>query len=98
MSSSSSTGGKCTQQVELSGENINITYKPDGTHVAVGNRVLSRAPYLYTFIVLTVYGLLDRSLFIVVVLSLTGQCRMMSLQFWMSVSLNLYTGANSIMR
>ncbi|CAA7062618.1 unnamed protein product [Microthlaspi erraticum] len=30
--------GKCTQQAELSGENINITYKPDGTHVAVGNR------------------------------------------------------------
>ncbi|CAE6004186.1 unnamed protein product [Arabidopsis arenosa] len=38
MSSSSYTGGKCTQQAELSGENINITYKPDGTHVAVGNR------------------------------------------------------------
>lgn len=33
-------GGKCSQQVELSGENINITYKPDGTHIAVGNRVL----------------------------------------------------------
>ncbi|KAK1296635.1 WD-40 repeat-containing protein MSI2 [Acorus calamus] len=31
--------GKCTQQVELSGENINITYKPDGMHIAVGNRV-----------------------------------------------------------
>ncbi|CAH2069784.1 unnamed protein product [Thlaspi arvense] len=30
--------GKCTQQAELSGENINITYRPDGTHVAVGNR------------------------------------------------------------
>ncbi|KAG2682716.1 hypothetical protein I3760_11G203600 [Carya illinoinensis] len=30
--------GKCSQQAELSGENINITYKPDGTHVAVGNR------------------------------------------------------------
>ncbi|XP_031480177.1 THO complex subunit 3 [Nymphaea colorata] len=30
--------GKCTQQVELSGENINITFKPDGTHIAVGNR------------------------------------------------------------
>uniref|UniRef100_M1C060 Transducin family protein n=1 Tax=Solanum tuberosum TaxID=4113 RepID=M1C060_SOLTU len=30
--------GKCSQQVELSGENINITYKPDGTHIAVGNR------------------------------------------------------------
>lgn len=34
-------GGKCSQQVELSGENINITYKPDGTHIAVGNRVCS---------------------------------------------------------
>lgn len=34
-----STGGKCSQLAELSGENINITYKPDGTHVAVGNRV-----------------------------------------------------------
>nr|KAJ0227083.1 hypothetical protein LSAT_V11C100048840 [Lactuca sativa] len=33
--------GKCSQQAELSGENINITYKPDGTHVAVGNRVHS---------------------------------------------------------
>lgn len=33
------TGGKCSQLAELSGENINITYKPDGTHVAVGNRV-----------------------------------------------------------
>ncbi|VFQ89800.1 unnamed protein product [Cuscuta campestris] len=32
------SGGKCSQQVELSGENINITYKPDGTHIAVGNR------------------------------------------------------------
>lgn len=32
-------GGKCSQQAELSGENINITYKPDGTHIAVGNRV-----------------------------------------------------------
>lgn len=32
-------GGKCSQLAELSGENINITYKPDGTHVAVGNRV-----------------------------------------------------------
>lgn len=30
--------GKCTQQAELSGENINITYRPDGTHIAVGNR------------------------------------------------------------
>nr|KAJ0185098.1 hypothetical protein LSAT_V11C900497460 [Lactuca sativa] len=30
--------GKCSQQAELSGENINITYKPDGTHVAIGNR------------------------------------------------------------
>ncbi|KAL7610180.1 hypothetical protein Lser_V15G13432 [Lactuca serriola] len=30
--------GKCSQQAELSGENINITYKPDGTHVAVGNQ------------------------------------------------------------
>jgi len=33
--------GKCSQQVELSGENINITYKPDGSHIAVGNRVSS---------------------------------------------------------
>lgn len=32
-------GGKCSQLAELSGENINITYKPDGTHIAVGNRV-----------------------------------------------------------
>jgi hypothetical protein len=32
------TAGKCSQQVDLSGENINITYKPDGTHIAVGNR------------------------------------------------------------
>ncbi|CAI9290456.1 unnamed protein product [Lactuca saligna] len=30
--------GKCSHQPELSGENINITYKPDGTHVAVENR------------------------------------------------------------
>ncbi|KAL6838989.1 hypothetical protein ACP4OV_031216 [Aristida adscensionis] len=29
--------GKC-QVVELSGENINITYKPDGTEIAVGNK------------------------------------------------------------
>lgn len=35
------TGGKCSMQTELSGENINITYKPDGTHIAVGNRVCS---------------------------------------------------------
>ena len=32
-------GGKCSQQAELSGENINITYKPDGTHITVGNMV-----------------------------------------------------------
>lgn len=59
------TGGKCTQQAELSGENINITYKPDGTHVAVGNRVLSRSSCLCTCIVptWTVYALLDRSLY-----------------------------------
>ncbi|XP_078438959.1 transducin/WD40 repeat-like superfamily protein isoform X1 [Wolffia australiana] len=30
--------GKCSQQAELSGENINITYKADGTHIAVGNK------------------------------------------------------------
>ncbi|KAL5548787.1 hypothetical protein UlMin_004018 [Ulmus minor] len=30
--------GKCSQQAELSGENINVTYKPDGTHIAIGNR------------------------------------------------------------
>ncbi|KAL2930293.1 THO complex subunit 3 [Bienertia sinuspersici] len=34
----SGEGGKCSQQAELSGENINITYKPDGAHIAVGNR------------------------------------------------------------
>ncbi|KAF7140682.1 hypothetical protein RHSIM_Rhsim06G0234500 [Rhododendron simsii] len=28
----------CPRQAELSDENINITYKPDGTHIAVGNR------------------------------------------------------------
>ncbi|PWA59177.1 transducin/WD40 repeat-like superfamily protein [Artemisia annua] len=27
---------KCSQQPELSGNNIDITYKPDGTHVTVG--------------------------------------------------------------
>lgn len=32
-------GGKCSQQVELSGENINLAFKPDGTHLAVGNKV-----------------------------------------------------------
>jgi THO complex subunit 3 len=32
------SGGKC-QTVELSGENINITYKHDGTQIAVGNKV-----------------------------------------------------------
>ncbi|KAL8464716.1 hypothetical protein ACS0TY_034284 [Phlomoides rotata] len=30
--------GKCSQQAKLSGENINITYKPDGVYIAVGNR------------------------------------------------------------
>lgn len=39
--------GKCSQQVELSGENINITYKPDGSHIAVGNRV-SILPFYVT--------------------------------------------------
>lgn len=39
--SSQFVGGKCSQQAELSGENINITYKPDGTHIAVGNRVIN---------------------------------------------------------
>ena len=51
MFSSSCIGGKCTQQAELSGENINITYRPDGTHIAVGNRVLSSASCLYTCII-----------------------------------------------
>lgn len=41
MSTLNHAGGKCTQHADLSGENINITYKPDGTHVAVGNRVCS---------------------------------------------------------
>lgn len=41
-----SAGGKCSQQAELSGENINITYKPDGTHVAVGNRVCDTTPFI----------------------------------------------------
>ncbi|KAL5735554.1 hypothetical protein ACOSQ2_030342 [Xanthoceras sorbifolium] len=31
--------GKCSHQAELRGENINITYKPDGTHIAVCNRL-----------------------------------------------------------
>ncbi|KAL4336157.1 hypothetical protein GQ457_07G012260 [Hibiscus cannabinus] len=31
---SDARSGKCSQQAELSGENINITYKPDGTHIA----------------------------------------------------------------
>lgn len=42
-----SAGGKCSQQAELSGENINITYKPDGTHVAVGNRVCYSIPFIH---------------------------------------------------
>jgi len=33
-----SSGGKC-QVIELSGENINITYKHDGSQIAVGNKV-----------------------------------------------------------
>jgi hypothetical protein len=32
------SGGKC-QVIELSGENINITYKHDGSQIAVGNKV-----------------------------------------------------------
>ncbi|CAI5946753.1 unnamed protein product [Closterium sp. NIES-65] len=28
---------RCQQSVTLKGENINVTYKPDGTHIAVGN-------------------------------------------------------------
>ena len=39
MPASGFAGGKCSRQAEFSGENINITYKPDGTHIAVGNRV-----------------------------------------------------------
>lgn len=42
-----SIDGKCSQQAELSGENINITYKPDGTHIAVGNRVCSRVNFVH---------------------------------------------------
>ncbi|KAI3699523.1 hypothetical protein L2E82_43900 [Cichorium intybus] len=34
-----SNGGKRSQQAELCKENINITYKLDGTHAAVGNQV-----------------------------------------------------------
>ncbi|KAL9270857.1 THO complex subunit 3-like protein [Drosera capensis] len=30
--------GKCSQQIGLSGENINIAYRHDGTFIAVGNR------------------------------------------------------------
>ncbi|CAB4312273.1 unnamed protein product [Prunus armeniaca] len=37
-SSSMGCSWNCAQLAELSGENINITYKPDGTHIAVGNR------------------------------------------------------------
>lgn len=46
------SGGKCAQLAELSGENINITYKPDGTHIAVGNRVMFTCaqPLLYEFV------------------------------------------------
>ena len=39
--------GKCAQLAELSGENINITYKPDGTHIAVGNRVMFACECLF---------------------------------------------------
>lgn len=44
-----SVGGKCSQQAELSGENINITYRPDGNHVAVGNRVYPALSSHYFF-------------------------------------------------
>lgn len=47
MSNLVSAGGKCTQQAELSDENINITYKPDGTHIAVGNRVYVMVPIIF---------------------------------------------------
>jgi hypothetical protein len=48
-----SLGGKCSQSVELSGENINIAYKHDGTHMAVGNRVNSL--FSFCFLVMEVF-------------------------------------------
>lgn len=44
-----SLGGKCAQSVELSGENINIAYKHDGTNMAVGNRVIIYFPLVCLF-------------------------------------------------
>lgn len=49
--------GKCSQQVELSGENINITYKPDGSHIAVGNRVSSYNVHVHSFFIYTFISL-----------------------------------------
>ena len=43
------TGGKCSHQAELSSENINITYKPDGTHIAVGNKVYVLSSFDFFF-------------------------------------------------
>ncbi|KAK8626332.1 hypothetical protein V6N13_133983 [Hibiscus sabdariffa] len=43
---SDARSGKCSQQAELSGENINITYKPDGTHIAVGTVEVLAYPLL----------------------------------------------------
>ena len=39
--------GECSHQGEISGENIKITFKSDGSHIAVGNRVSSFASILY---------------------------------------------------
>jgi WD40-like Beta Propeller Repeat len=34
--------GKCVKEVPTKGENINITWSPDGNHVAVASKVGSR--------------------------------------------------------
>ena len=51
--------GKCSQHVELSGENINITFKPDGTHIAVGNRVSIIYVFLFIVNVFLIYWIMD---------------------------------------
>jgi THO complex subunit 3 len=35
-----SGAGKCSHKVDTSGENINISWSPDGKQIAVGNKVL----------------------------------------------------------
>ena len=42
------TGAKCLNQVNTGGENISLTYSPEGNYVAVGTKVSQSIPGIPT--------------------------------------------------